>query len=418
MRTGAASIFFLIFSSCDFGIPASIGASGTPGIHLPLGNVFTSAGQNNKFLDEFFDAGIIEAGLKSDDAETDTDAAQIYNYIYNSIDAGGGQIINGTEDSADDEPPVQTYLIVFPVAKIAVPVSLPSGWVVPNIDFYGPSFKSMLGSLLGIKFRYMQCYMLIEGISNSSVMPARISLISGGTSFLQNADLIKSEFQISEEDEAAKHYTQAITGTSTEGFSLTPLYSDTSGSSPMQIIITQAQPSGTQITIKMLIVLPLTFEVPPEMDENGNTHFVDLHETKYVKMDVQQLNDMAIDLTEFGSTINTAHFQITSIQNDVFSGLFLAFSKSKDAHGFNIWEENIINLDEGSENQIIDITGITKVPHMSLITQAILGPDGLEKGYIAIPPVKKDAENNTINEFDFSITLDAETDFAASIDLK
>ena len=402
----------LTFFACDFGIPASISATGTPGIHLPLGSVFTSIGQNNHFLDEFFDTSMIEAGLNSNGNGT-----RLFNYLYDRI-AVDGASINGDPDAESAVSAVQTYLIVFPVAEIPVPNNIPPGWPVPNIDFYGPSFEAMLGSLLGIQFRYMWCYILIDGISNSSLSPARISLISDEMAFLQSADLIKSTFQIDEADEAAGQFTRAITGASTRGFSLIPLFSDRAGSSPMRIIISSAQPSGSQITVKMLIVLPLTFEVPPEIDENGRSRFVEIHGTRYVKMDVKQLNDMAIDLTEFGNTINTAHFQINDIKNDIFSGIFLAFSKSKDVYGFHVWEENIINLDEGAVNGIVDITGITKVPHMSLITRAAARPDGSETGYISIPPVKKDDENKIINEFDFSITLDAETDFSTSIDLK
>ena len=259
------SFFFLIVASCDLGMPASIGASGTPGIHFPLGSVFTSMGQDNKFLDQFFNTSILEESIKSNESESNTQVTKIYNYIYDRI-AAGGAVINGSPHARNA---VQTYMIIFPVAEIPIPSNLPAGWTMPTINFYGPSFESMLGALLGIKFRYMQCYMLIEGISNTNISPARITLVSGGAvTFLANADLVKSEFQISEADEEAKQYSAAITGTSTGGFSLIPLFSDTAGSSPMNIIITSAQPSGTLITVKMLIVLPLTFEVPPETGED------------------------------------------------------------------------------------------------------------------------------------------------------
>ncbi|MDR2600968.1 MAG: hypothetical protein LBC53_00730 [Spirochaetaceae bacterium] len=410
-----------LLASCvgDLGLPSQINLSGSPGLHLPLGYVFSASGTNNGFVDGFLNPDVIADNIQSD-------GVVIRNYQYSNIELEGGAVVNGDPLTASPAP-VQTYIIIYPIIEYQLPTpleNLPPEWVMPEIEFKGPSFEAMLGSLMGIKFRHLQGYILIDGINNYNndpfYPPGKIDLLADDLILLDGKDVVQENFSsgfLSQEIEDP--YTEPIYGASSPPFSLAPLFKEKTNSAPMEITLDYIKPSSQTISIKMLLVLPLTFFIEPEKDPEGRPVYIPVKNENYVKMEIKQLDDLRFDLTAFGNTIKNAYFSVEDVKNDVFSGVVLAFAKGTGADGFYIWNEEVVSLDAGAENPPVSITGITEIPKMAMLTKAVYDydGDGVLGGSLSIPPQRK-VNGAIANEFDFKITLDASTDFFQTIPLK
>ncbi|MDR0552275.1 MAG: hypothetical protein LBG72_09755 [Spirochaetaceae bacterium] len=422
-------VLFLPFAaSCGIGLPASIGGKGSPGLYVSMKNLFETSGQKN-LLGELFDIDTITKQIENSKDGTGTalpveGTPALWNYVYNQIKVSDTATVNGVPG---DSGAVQTYLLYYPVISIDVSGQLPQGNTtpldvpVPVIDFYAPSFNTMLATLKGIQFKYVYCYIIVDGICNTTSSPANITIgtAQNSTEYLPSNDLFAPDFVT----DGSKDFTKAINTnnakTSTaSGFSVTGLFNEPEPS-PLRITITGAKVSTAQkIAIKLLFVLPLTFEVPPGNDE------ITIQNEKWVKLELEQLSSLASDdmfamsekesSADFQVKVTNAEFKIYEIKNNILSGINLAFS-TKDSG----WLSDIIDLNpavinsDGENGGSVKINGIKNIPQMALVTKA----DAAGNGRISIPPAERDAEGKLKSEFDFSIAIKIQTEFEGAFDL-
>jgi hypothetical protein len=394
-------------------MPGSISIESQPGIYLPLGHLFDSE-NGNKLLNKFFDIASIEQQMGGPEPSggglpPTSESAHTWNYVYNQIVVDTAVTISSIPDTAGA---AQTYLSLYPIVDIPVPG--PGAVTMPEVSFQSPSFETMLQTFSGIQFKYIYCYMLVSGITNTVSSPANIAIGTPASGsgladvYLPSSDLVKESFN---RDGSTQLYNRAITGASTNGFSLADLFKDEAGKqSPLRIIINNAIAVGAAepIAVKMLFVVPLIFEVRQLV--NNNDQYVIIDSKKYVEMNIGELDGLeGIDISTFGSNVTSTRFYIENLKNNVFSGLYLGFSPS----GGN-WLPDIIDLTEGSKQTFVDISGITQVPKIALLTPAL---PPIDVGTVIIPPVQRDSNGNITNRFDFMISLEAQTSINTTFNL-